>query len=214
MGGVLLRLDINRCIKAFKEKAGFETIEDYLNIYHQQGFVGELEAGDITADEFVEECLKRSRPGTTKETVLRCFDEFLIGLNSDMLAFIREIAPEYDLYILSNNNVLSSARFGEMMTEAGMPFDKYFKKCFFSFRLHQLKPFPEIYRSAIEGIGLPPEEILFIDDAPINIEGARKARIQTILFSEDLDIRKAFAAAVADKSAAVIADPAQSPTRP
>jgi hypothetical protein len=51
MGGVLLRLDINKCIRALKEKAGFEDIEDYLNVYHQKGFVGELEAGNITADE-------------------------------------------------------------------------------------------------------------------------------------------------------------------
>ena len=205
MGGVILLLDINRCINAFKTRAGFEDIEDYLNVFHQKGFVGELEAGRITADDFVAECLRHSRPGTTKETVLECFDEFLIGLNEDILDFIREIAPKYDLYILSNNNVLSSARFGEMMEEAGMPFDRYFKECFFSFRLHQLKPFPEIYRTAIDGIGLPPEEILFVDDAPANIAGAQDAGIRTILYNRELDIRKAFAEAVAaaeSKSAA------------
>ena len=155
--------------------------------------MGELEAGRITADEFIDECLRHSRPGTTRETVLECFEDFLIGLNGDILDFIREIAPDYDLYILSNNNPLSCACFSKMMDEAGLPFDKYFKKCFFSFRLHQLKPFPEIYRTAIEGIGLPPEEILFIDDAPANIEAAQRAGIRTIHYTPDLDIRKEFA---------------------
>ena len=192
MGGVLLLLDINKCIKAFKERAGFEDIEDYLNVYHQKGFVGELEAGNITADEFVAECLKHSRPGTTAQTILDCFEEFLVGLNEDMLAFIREIAPDYDLYILSNNNPLSSASFGRMMDAAGMSFDKYFKKCFFSFRLHQLKPFPEIYRTTIDGIGLPADEILFIDDAPANIAAAQAAGIRTILYKQGMDIRKVF----------------------
>ena len=193
MGGVLLLLDINKCIRAFKEKAGFEDIEDYLNVYHQKGFVGELEAGNITADEFVAECLRHSRPGTTAQTVLDCFEEFLVGLNDGMLDFIREIAPDYDLYILSNNNPLSCACFTKMMEDAGLPFDKYFKKCFFSFQLHQLKPFPEIYRTTIDGIGLPPEEILFIDDAPANIAAAENAGIRTILYKQGMDIRKAFA---------------------
>ena len=191
MGGVMLRLDIHRCIDAFRQQAGFEDIEEYLNVFHQRGFIGELEAGRITADEFVDECLRHSRPGTTRETVLVCFDAFLAGLNTDVIDFIKEIAPDYDLYILSNNNPLSSARFAEMMDAAGVPVDLYFKKCFFSFRLHQLKPFPEIYRSAIDGIGLPPDEVLFIDDSDANIEAAARAGIRTLLYRPGMDLRAA-----------------------
>ena len=195
MGGVMLLLDSQRSIEAFKQKAGFNDIEEYLNVFHQRGFIGDLEAGRITADEFVDECLRHSRPGTTRETVLSCFEAFLAGLNGDLLGFIREIAPDYDLYILSNNNPLSLTRFSEMMEEAGMPIDKYFKKGFFSFQLHQLKPYPEIYRTTIEGIDLPPEEILFIDDSPTNVEAAQKAGIRTILYRPGMDIRQAFATA-------------------
>lgn len=195
MGGVMLRLDINRSIEAFKQQAGFEEIGEYLNVFHQKGFVGELEAGRITADEFVDECLRHSRPGTSRETVLACFDAFLDGLNMDVVNFIQEIAPRYDLYILSNNNPLSSARFAELMEAAGVPVDRYFKKCFFSYRLHQLKPFPEIYQSTIEGIGLPPEEILFIDDSATNIEAAARAGLRTLLYRPGMDLRAASRAA-------------------
>lgn len=192
MGGVMLRLDIHRCVDAFKLQAGFADIEDYLNVFHQKGFIGDLEAGRITADEFLDECLRHSRPGISRETILACFDAFLAGLNMDVINFIKEISPDYDLYILSNNNSLSSARFAEMMAEVGMPVDRYFKKCFFSFQLRQLKPFPEIYQSTINGIGLPPEEILFIDDSTTNIEAAARAGIRTLLYRQGMDIRAAF----------------------
>ena len=34
MGGVMLLLDSQRSIEAFKQKAGFNDIEEYLNVFH------------------------------------------------------------------------------------------------------------------------------------------------------------------------------------
>lgn len=49
------------------------------------------------------------------------------------------------------------------------------------------KPFVEIYERLIQRFQLNPSKSLFIDDVPENIEGARKAGLQTILFvSPDL----------------------------
>jgi putative hydrolase of the HAD superfamily len=43
----------------------------------------------------------------------------------------------------------------------------------FSYELGLVKPQPEIYRDAIEGLGVKPEEALFLDDRADNVEGAR-----------------------------------------
>ncbi|MCF0207395.1 MAG: HAD family phosphatase [Bacteroidales bacterium] len=197
MGGVILNIEIEKSISAFKERAGFDTIEDYLNTFHQKGFIGEMEAGLIGPDKFIEECLKRCRPGTTAETIFECFGAFLTGLNEDIVAFIKELHSQYDLYLLSNNNPLSSKVFCDMMAEAGVPVDTFFKKHFFSFEMKMVKPSPEIYRKTIEGIGLAPEEILFIDDSTTNIAAAQDEGIRTILYKNGMDIREAFRQALA-----------------
>ncbi len=47
----------------------------------------------------------------------------------------------------------------------------------------QMKPEAEIYRTALDLCGTPPEKVLFIDDLPENIDAARKAGMQGIVFT-------------------------------
>jgi putative hydrolase of the HAD superfamily len=44
-----------------------------------------------------------------------------------------------------------------------------------------LKPDPQAYALAARRLGLPPEEIVFVDDMPWSIEGARRAGMVTVL---------------------------------
>jgi putative hydrolase of the HAD superfamily len=52
-----------------------------------------------------------------------------------------------------------------------------------SFKLGIAKPDPAIYRHTIAELGVRPEETLFIDDKPDNIEAAQALGMQTVLFS-------------------------------
>ncbi|MEO0321461.1 MAG: HAD-IA family hydrolase [Myxococcota bacterium] len=45
-----------------------------------------------------------------------------------------------------------------------------------------LKPDPRSYQAALEGLGLPAEEVLFVDDQPRNIEGAEALGMPTVFF--------------------------------
>jgi putative hydrolase of the HAD superfamily len=53
----------------------------------------------------------------------------------------------------------------------------------FSHRLGMAKPDAAIYRYAAEGLGVKPEEILFVDDREENIAGARAAGMVAIPYS-------------------------------
>ena len=44
---------------------------------------------------------------------------------------------------------------------------------FVSFKIGHMKPAAEIYRYVERETGLRPEEIVFFDDSPANVEGAR-----------------------------------------
>lgn len=58
---------------------------------------------------------------------------------------------------------------------------KYFDCVTYSFQLGVFKPDPKMYLDALEKMGLPPQETLFVDDRACNLEGARQAGIHPVL---------------------------------
>lgn len=180
MGGIIVRLDMDTCIANFKQLAGFADIEDYLDRFHQKGFISDLEEGKTEPEDFYRECLKHSRPGTTMETVRYCFCSLLDGLEEDSLELIRSLRGRYPLYVLSNNNPISRAYFCEMLKKNGLDPAETFEKEFYSYELKMLKPSRQIYEKVIAEVGTKPEEILFIDDAKDNIEAAGALGITTL----------------------------------
>lgn len=180
MGGIIVRLDMDTCIANFKQLAGFADIEDYLDRFHQKGFISDLEEGKTEPEDFYRECLKHSRPGTTMETVRYCFCSLLDGLEEDSLELIRSLRGRYPLYVLSNNNTISRAFFCEMLKKNGLDPAETFEKEFYSYELKMLKPSRQIYEKVISEVGTKPEEILFIDDAKDNIEAAGALGITTL----------------------------------
>ena len=114
IGGVLIGLDLDRCIRTFKEVLGFDRITELLDPYHQKGIYGEMEAGTLSADEFRAEVLKDSRPGCKPEDVDRCMYSLLTGMDPDTVETVKRLAGRYPLYLLSNNNPIAMSRILEM----------------------------------------------------------------------------------------------------
>jgi len=65
----------------------------------------------------------------------------------------------------------------------------------FSHRLNLIKPDPAIYLHAAQGLGVPPANILFIDDREDNIAGARKAGMTALQYTTHEAFLKAMQAA-------------------
>lgn len=171
VGGVLITLDLERGIRAFKEVLGYDRISELLDPCHQKGIFGDMEGGIISADEFRAKVLEESRPGSTAEDVDRCVRSILNPIKAETAAAVRSVYGRYPLYLLSNNNPIGMPACLELMEEAGI--GGLYEDMFISSEMKMLKPSPEFYREAIRRIGLPPEEILFIDDSLTNVEAAR-----------------------------------------
>lgn len=180
MGGVLRLLDVERCKQEFKS-IGFSDIDNYLGSAAQKGFIGEFEQGFIDTEEFVRQCQEHCNPGTTAQQVIYAFKSILPDfMSEDVVAFLREIkAAGYDLFVLSNNNPISSAQFMDKCREIGFEPESVFSKFFFSFRMHLMKPDPAIFLECIRQSGYKAEEILFVDDAPANIEAGNAVGLKT-----------------------------------
>lgn len=187
MGGVLVDLDIHRCIKEFKERAGFESIEEILDSCHQKGVICELEAGKITVDEFYARALEQCRPGATADDVRESFCSLLQGVPQYKADLLNSLKADYDLYILSNNNPITIDYTASQFAEVGAPYEETFKDMFISSSLKMLKPSREIYLEVIRRIGVEPGEILFIDDSQRNVDAASALGIRAVYYNPKTD---------------------------
>ena len=192
MGGVLIDLDVDSCIRAFREILGFERITEILDPCHQKGIYGDMEAGLVSSDAFRAAILAESRPGCRPEDVDRCMAALLVGMAPYKVDLLTRLAQKYPLYVLSNNNEISMARFHRIFEEMGLDWKRLFRKEFVSCRMKMLKPGPEIFRETVREIGVLPEEILFVDDSMRNIEGARAVGIRAAYYEQGSDLCQVF----------------------
>lgn len=181
LGGVIMTLDPAEALRRFKA-LGLSDAERYLDAYTQSGIFGNLEEGKITAEDFrsklssltgheftFDEC-KHAWLGYRKDVPQR---------NLDLLKELR--AKGYRLILLSNTNpfmmdwALSSEFDGK-----GSSLNDYFDALYLSYRLGIMKPAPDFFRQVLDNENILPEETLFVDDGPRNVEAADKLGFMTM----------------------------------
>lgn len=101
----------------------------------------------------------------------------IFGETGETAEYAAALRKKYPSYVLTNTNI-EHLEFVKAKAPALSFVDGFLP----SFELHALKPEEKFYRLALERIGARPEECLFIDDRPENVEGALKAGIPSLLY--------------------------------
>jgi putative hydrolase of the HAD superfamily len=181
-GGVVVKLNFQTAMRRFEEM-GLPDVERYLNPFQQQGFFGDMEGGRINAEEFRQEFSRLAgREMTREECMYACmgFIESVPQYGLDTVDRLRTAG--YRVVLLSNTNpyVMSWA-----MTSAfdgrGRGLRNYFDACYLSYACKLSKPDPDIFRFVLDNELIRPDELLFVDDGPRNVEVARSLGIQALL---------------------------------
>lgn len=194
LGGVIMTLDPAEALRRFKA-LGLSDAERYLDSYTQSGIFGNLEEGKITAEDF------RSKLSSLTGHELT-FDECKhawLGYRKDVpqrnLDLLKELrAKGYRLILLSNTNpfmmdwALSSEFDGK-----GSSLNDYFDALYLSYRLGIMKPAPDFFRQVLDNENILPEETLFVDDGPRNVEAAGKLGFMTMCPDNGSDWTGSFA---------------------
>lgn len=181
LGGVIMTLDPAEALRRFKA-LGLSDAERYLDAYTQSGIFGNFEEGKITAEDF------RSKLSSLTGHELT-FDECKhawLGYRKDVpqrnLDLLKELrAKGYRLILLSNTNpfmmdwALSCEFDGK-----GSSLNDYFDALYLSYRLGIMKPAPDFFRQVLDNENILPEETLFVDDGPRNVEAAGKLGFMTM----------------------------------
>lgn len=200
MGGVLVDLDIEGCKDAFKRNLGYYKIDDIIDACHQKGIYGDLEEGLLSAEDFRSIVLKDSIPGSDPHLVDESMWHILVGIAPYKAKMLQKLSQSYELYLLSNNNPICMPRSGKMFEEAGIPLDSIFRESFLSYQMKSLKPSEKFYKDVMSRIGLPAEEMLFIDDSQKNVDGSIAAGLPAVFYQPGSDLCALLAEVLEDDS--------------
>lgn len=108
----------------------------------------------------------------TKDKVYNKADNY--RLFDDTTQTLKAVHGKYKLGIISDTwpSIIPLLEYFDIL--------KYFDCTTFSFELGTFKPDIKMYRNALEKIGLPAENTVFIDDGPGNLRGAQAAGINPV----------------------------------
>ncbi len=181
MGGVLLTWDPPYI--ASKVSVKDENRELLLNEIFRSVEWGYMDKGTMEEVDFL--ALVQSRlPESAREDAriaLEQWDDYMEPING-MLQLVKELKEKgYKLYLLSNAGLRYHRR---LEKHAAM---QLLDERFISAEHLCVKPNREIYETFLSKYSLRPEECVFIDDMPANIEGCKAVGMDGIVFEGDVN---------------------------
>jgi len=146
---------------------------------------GLFDQGLIGADEVVQRISARTGWSSDEvQTVVRAVPDELMPI-SGTVALIHDLkAAGHTLHFLSN----MPEPYADHLSSA-YPLGEWFESGLFSGRIKQIKPNAEIFAMAEQHFGARPEELLFIDDHPANVDAALARDWQSFLFTDPASAR-------------------------
>lgn len=189
LGGVILNLDYNLTIAAFK-KLGGKQFDALYSQAQQDKIFDAYEIGKITSDEFIT-YLKQFLPNTTTDQeIIDAWNLMLLNLPPNRISFIESLKTKCRVFLFSNTNDLHYNCFKSMLeSEFGNSelLEELFEEACFSHMVKKRKPNEASFKYILEKYNLSPERTVFIDDSAQHIEGAQKCGLQTYhLVNEDI----------------------------
>lgn len=176
VGGVLLRTEDRtpRAQAAARLGLTYEQLDEIV-------FGGDLgrraQLGEISTRELWEQVGRKLN--LSPDELPRLADAFFAGdrLDTSLMDFIRTLRPRYKTGVISNawDDLI------RFMTERWQMADA-FDHIIGSADVGLMKPDPRIFRLSLQGLGVEPQEAVFIDDNLANVEGARAAGLHAIHF--------------------------------
>jgi FMN phosphatase YigB (HAD superfamily) len=160
----------------------YEARHDEANFYWERGL--------STAERFFNQTVFTEPRSFTFEELWRqvCAESKI--LHPDCFDILGALAVDKRVKVATLNNESRELNDHRMHAFRMRPYFDYF---ICSGYVHEMKPTPAIYRSAIEISGSPPEHSLFIDDKAENCEAAIALGMQAIHFESPVQLKDSLA---------------------
>ena len=180
-GGVFIDVDYKKTEEAFVA-AGITNFQQLYSQHSASPLFEQLEKGEIDPGHFRNELRRLSGVNLGDAQVDHCWNSMLGSFYPEAIEKTRQLRGRYRLFLFSNTNSIHyecvMRKYAEQFGKND--FDSLFEKAWYSHTSGIRKPYREAYEWVLKDAGLDAAETLFIDDTISNIEGAKKAGLQTI----------------------------------
>jgi FMN phosphatase YigB (HAD superfamily) len=190
LGRVVLDIDFSKTLACWAGHAGCEPAQLVGRFSSRDEVYRRHERGEISDAEFF--AALRALLGVELSDA-----QFLEGWNAIFAGEIPGIAPLLEraakrlpLYAFSNTNGAHAGHFSAAYADVL----GHFRQIFLSSSIGLRKPDATAYDHVVKAIGLPAHRIVFFDDLPENIEGARARGLTAVHVTSPGDVAEALAA--------------------
>ena len=181
LGGVILDLSVDHTLNAFAELSRMPKEKVHDLYFSAPGFL-EYEKGRMDDKRFRDYVRATYAISASDRDIDNAWIAMLRGIPPLKLELLKKLQSEFQVFLLSNTNNIHLHHINEsMLPEEGRgSLDNYFHKAYYSHKMGKRKPDAEIFEQVLDENHLLPEQTLFLDDYPVNIEGAKSLGIRTV----------------------------------
>jgi putative hydrolase of the HAD superfamily len=180
LGGVVLALSYEQAVRRFEE-IGLANARQHLDAFEQKGIFGDLESGRISPEDFRRELSKLIGREVTMDDCYQAWHGYVDHVpKRNLEAILRLREQGYKVCLLSNTNPFMMQWAEKDFDGDGHPISYFFDALYLSYECKVMKPRREIFEMMLKGQQALPEETLFIDDGPRNVEVAKSLGMQTL----------------------------------
>ena len=196
LGGVIINLNVPRCVANFKRLMGEANVRNVLGIDDEgEGVVAvsaatkqlmhDYEYGNISTETFLTTLQEYCYPGTTIDQIREAWLSMLDTLPQERLDYIASLRRKgYRTILLSNSNELHWNPIWEQYR-----LGEYFDAVFASHHLHMAKPNREIFDHVVREAQVDCAHTVYVDDLEKNRKaGELYAGWKTVASIEELRI--------------------------
>ena len=184
LGGVIVDIYIDRCLKAFSEKSELTLPEIKDMLSQNNKVIIDFNLGKMTPKQFYAISKNQLKLNMDYQDFVQAYTN-IFEIKKFIFELIPILAKRTRLSIISNTDVLHYNAI-----KMNYEIMSYFQHPTASYEIGRLKPDTGIYKHALSMMQVNAPEALFIDDKEININAAAEMGLKTILYHDNIDLSK------------------------
>ena len=191
LGAVILNINYQNTIDEFK-KLGVKNPNSFYSKKTQTHLFNQIETGKISQKEFLLQLQKETSDASIQQ-VKNAWNAMLLDLPEERIKLLKSLNQNYAIFLLSNTNALHICEFKKKLgNKEYTEFYNLFDKVYYSHKIGFRKPQAEAFTIILNQNKLAAHEVLFIDDSPQHIEGAKKLGIQAYHLKDEEEVTTLF----------------------
>ncbi len=183
LGNVLIDIDFMRCMRHWSRRARM-PVDQIAARFRIDRHYEAFERGRLSPQGYFD-VLRRQLGFDLDDANIRAgWNRIIMGEKPGIRSCIHRLKPHFPLYILSNTNAVHAAEWRSRHHSLLA----HFRQVFVSSEMGCRKPDADVYQAVVAAVAVPAEQIVFMDDAPENVQGAAEVGLRASLIEKSEDI--------------------------